>query len=191
VNASSSTIRGLLRPNERLLWEGKPDVWAYSMRGALYLIPFSLLWGGFAIFWEVSVLTSKAPWFFAIWGVPFVAIGLYMIFGRILYARREAANTTYAVTDERVLIQSGVFRPRLTVLDLSDLPPLQLDDGGRGLGTVTIGASMSPIRIPSGWPAMGMYARPPSFASIPDATKVFELLQDAKTEARRRDMRRS
>jgi len=49
----------------------------------------------------------------------------------------EAANTTYVVTDERVLIQSGVFRPRLTVLDLSDLPPLELDDGGNGFGTIT------------------------------------------------------
>jgi hypothetical protein len=38
---------------------------------------------------------------------------------------------------------------------------------------------------------MGMYARPPSFASIPDAAKVFELLQDAKAEARRRDARQT
>ena len=38
----------LLLPGERILWRGRPDVWAYSMRGAWYLIPFSLLWGGFA-----------------------------------------------------------------------------------------------------------------------------------------------
>jgi len=38
---------------------------------------------------------------------------------------------------------------------------------------------------------MGMYALPSAFASIPEAGKVFELLQDAKAEARRRDARQS
>jgi len=54
VTVTASPLRSLLRP----------DVWAYSMRGAWYLIPFSLLWGGFAIFWEVMAITSEAPVFF-------------------------------------------------------------------------------------------------------------------------------
>ena len=64
VTVTASPLRSLLRPGERVLWEGQPDVWAYSMRGAWYLIPFSLLWGGFAIFWEVMAITSEAPVFF-------------------------------------------------------------------------------------------------------------------------------
>jgi hypothetical protein len=182
--SQSSMIRPLLRPGERLIWEGKPDVAAYSSRGAWYLIPFSLMWGGFAIFWEYSVISNGAPWFFVLWGIPFVAVGLYMIFGRIYVARREGAATAYAITDQWVLIMGGAFRRTLTQLDLRDVPTAQLEDQGRGLGTITFGSPLGLMRVPPGWPTMGMYGRPPSFASIPDASRVFGLLQDAKAEAR-------
>lgn len=167
-----------------MLWEGRPDVGAYSMRGAWFLIPFSLLWGGFAILWEYEVIANGGPIFFALWGVPFVAVGLYLIFGRFLVARREATNTWYAITDQRVLIQGGAFRRSIAQLDLRDLPMSQLDDGGKGVGTITFGASMGFMRLPPGWPTMGAYVRPPAFVAINDAARVFELLQDAKSQAR-------
>jgi hypothetical protein len=173
-----------LRTAERILWEGRPDVRTYSLRGAWFLIPFSLLWGGFALFWEFTVITTGGPLFFALWGIPFVLIGLYMIFGRLYVARREAANTAYAITDQRVLIETGAFRRRLVQLDLRDLPMAQLDDLGRGLGSITFGAALGVFRVPPGWPTAGMYASPPAFIAIPDASRVFEVLQTAKDEAR-------
>lgn len=167
-----------------MLWEGRPNVAAFSTRGAWYLVPFSIMWGGFAIFWEYSVISRGGPPFFALWGIPFVVIGLYMIFGRILVARREAAHTWYAITDRRVLIQSGAFRRSLIQLDLRDLPMSQLDDQGNGLGTITFGPSLGSMRLPPGWPSMGMYTRPAAFSAIRDSARVFEMLQDAKAEAR-------
>ena len=184
IGSQPSMIRPLLQTGERILWEGRPEVAAFSMRGAWYLVPFSLMWGGFALFWEYSVISSGAPWFFVLWGIPFVAVGLYMIFGRIYVARREAANTAYAITDQRVLIMGGAFRRILTQLDLRDLPMAQLEDQGRGLGTITFGGTMGMMRVPPGWPTMGMYGRPPAFASIADAARVFQILQDARAEAR-------
>jgi hypothetical protein len=182
---SSLPVRGYLRPGERLLWEGRPDIWAYSMRGAWYLIPFSLLWGGFAIFWEVGVITSGAPIFFWLWGIPFVVIGLYMIFGRLVVARREAGNTMYAITDRRVLIVAGAFRRTFLQLDLRDLPASQLEERAGGLGTITLGPTVGFFRMPPGWPLGGMYPQPPAFAAIPNAAGVFETLQEAKDQARR------
>jgi hypothetical protein len=183
VTLVQSSIRGLLRPGERVLWEGRPDIRAYSLRGAWFLIPFSILWGGFAIFWEYSAITRGAGPFFILWGIPFVAIGLYMAFGRIYVARREAANTSYAITDQRVLVETGAFRRRLTQLDLRDLPMAQLEDGGGGRGSITFGAS-GYFRVPPGWPTLGMYGQPAAFMAIPDAARVFRTLQDAKDEAR-------
>jgi hypothetical protein len=186
VIGTASPLRFRLRPGERVLWEGQPNVWAYSMRGAWYLIPFSLLWGGFAIFWEAMAIASGAPVFFWLWGIPFVAAGLYLIFGRILVARREAANTFYAVTDQRVLLQTGAFRRTFTELDLRDLPGSQLEEQSDGSGTITLGPTIGFRRLPPGWPLAGMYGRQPSLEAIPAAGRVYQTLQDAKAAARDR-----
>ncbi len=61
------------------------------------MIPFSLLSGGFAIFWEYLALstTSKTPGLMAVvfplWGLPFVAVGVYIIFGRFLVEQPSVA----------------------------------------------------------------------------------------------------
>jgi hypothetical protein len=183
ILAGQDAIGPLLHPGERILWQGQPNVWAYSMRGAWYLVPFSLLWGGFAIFWEVSVLTLGAGPFFALWGVPFVLIGLYLIFGRIYVARREAQRTHYAVTNQRVVILAGAFSRRTIEMALSDPPPSQLEEVASGLGTITFGAQTIGFRVPPGWPTMGMYPQVPAFASIPDAARVYRAVHDARAAA--------
>jgi hypothetical protein len=183
--AGTDSISPMLRPGERVLWQGRPEVMAYSLRGAWYLVPFSLLWGGFAIFWEISTLRSGASLFFSLWGLPFVAVGLYMIFGRILVARREAQRTHYVVTDQRVIIRTGAFSRRMTEMALGDLPPAQLEERPSGIGTITFGAAISGFRVPPGWPMTGIYTQSPAFMSIPDASEVYRVVQDAKGAARR------
>ncbi len=159
-------------------------MWAYSMRGAWYLIPFSLVWGGFAIFWELTAIASGAPIFFVLWGIPFVAIGVYLIAGRVMVARREAAKTTYAITDRRVLIETGAFRRTFMQLDLRDLPASQLEERPDGLGTITLGPVLGFRRMPPGWPFPGLYGQPPAFVAIPAAGRVYETLQEAKAQAK-------
>jgi hypothetical protein len=94
------------QPGERVLWEGGPDASVVFSKQDLFLVPFSLLWGGFAIFWEAGV-TSTGWSFGTVWGVPFVAVGLYLIVGRFFYKRWDRRRTRYAITDKRaVLIRS-------------------------------------------------------------------------------------
>ena len=50
--------RSWIRPGERLLWRGGPDPKVIFGPEDLFLVPFSLLWGGFAIFWEIGVSAS-------------------------------------------------------------------------------------------------------------------------------------
>jgi hypothetical protein len=182
VTGTGSAMRHWLTADEQILWEGRPDVWAYSMRGAWYLIPFSLMWAGFAFFWEFSVITGGAPLFFSLWGIPFVLVGLYLLFGRIWVARREARNTSYAITNRRILIASGAFRPTFTALELRSLPGAQIDEGRDGRGSITFGAT-SGFALPPGWPTMGArYGRVPAFVAIPEVRKVFDIYDRTRAE---------
>jgi hypothetical protein len=106
---ADSVIREDLRRDERLLWSGQPPQGMRLRAADAFLIPFSIIWGGFAIFWETMVVVKGAPLFFMAWGIPFVIVGLYLIFGRFWVDARQRVQTYYALTDSRVIIISGIF----------------------------------------------------------------------------------
>ena len=175
-----------LEPGERILWEGRPDKRRFVLGPEnLYLIPFSVMWGGFAIFWEASVLAGGAPFFFWLWGIPFVLVGVYLIAGRFVVAAAQADRTHYAVTDKRVLIASGFLSTTLQELDLRTLPFLQLTEGRRGVGTIsfTMPTPWS-VYARSGWTGFGT-GQDVGFHSVPDAAAVYRTIQHARGEASR------
>jgi hypothetical protein len=93
-----------LQSNETILWSGKPKQGVcFSSRDA-FLIPFSMVWCGFAIFWTISATKSGAPAFFTIFGLGFVCVGLFFVFGRFFYDSVRRSQTEYHVTNMRVII---------------------------------------------------------------------------------------
>lgn len=139
LNKYHEKFKDELLNNEKILWSGKPKDGIFFKESDALMIPFSLMWGGFAIFWEITALSSNAPIFFKLWGIPFVLVGLYMIFGRFLFEKKEREKTFYAVTDSRVLIKSGLFNTKLTSLSLQKLPELSITKKENGFGTIEFG----------------------------------------------------
>src|SRR6266850_4236812 len=74
LNNPASEIERELSSGERLLWSGQPQRGIRLRPSDTFVIPFSLLWCGFAIFWEAGVITTRAPFFFKLWGTPFVLV---------------------------------------------------------------------------------------------------------------------
>ena len=99
-----------LDPGERILWEGRPDTRLFLLRKQdTFLIPFSLVWGGFAIFWNVGVWTGGAPFFFSIFGLPFLIVGAYVTIGRFFHDQLRRRGTVYALSTKRAFIARSSF----------------------------------------------------------------------------------
>lgn len=180
----SDRFRPYLLTGERVFWCGQPKQGIVLSPRDTFLIPFSLLWGGFAIFWNVSAWRAVPDdgygLFFRLWGLPFLAIGLYFIVGRFFYDAWLRRRLFYAVTDRRVLIFRSEPFPRLTSRDIPSLPLLELSEHRDGTGTVAfdrdeVAFAMFVMRRHFyGWtpPANAQFFR------IADPRKVYELIRD-------------
>jgi PH (Pleckstrin Homology) domain-containing protein len=179
----SNPLRSRLEAGEQILWEGRPVRLSYTFRGSPFVFVFTLVWLGFALFWEGSVLSFRnAPPFFVLWGAMFVLFGLYIAVGRFFVAAREADRTWYTVTDRRVIIRTGAFQERTVELSLGSLGNPQLEEGPRGVGTITFGP-ISPYlaHLGGGWP--GARTNNAALIAIPDAARVFRLIDRARAAA--------
>lgn len=179
-------IRRELGPSEQLLWTGRPRQGVVLRAEDGLLIPFSIMWGGFAIFWEAAAIASDAPFFFALWGVPFVLVGLYIMVGRFWVDARQRAATVYGVTSERVVIVSGVFARGVKSLSIDTLTDVSLTERAGGGGTITFGwvPFMHWWYAGAGWPGYGQRAVP-NFDLPEGARGVYEIIRGAQRAAKR------
>ena len=102
-----SQLETHIEHDESLLWLGKPKTGIVFRTSDIFLVPFSLIWCGFVVFWCASV-ADISP-LMSLFGVPFVLVGLFMVFGRFILDARQRANTVYGITEHRIIIKSGIF----------------------------------------------------------------------------------
>ncbi|MFI5317259.1 MAG: PH domain-containing protein [Myxococcota bacterium] len=171
----------LLDAGESLIWSGAPRQGLLLRPTDALMIPFSLLWGGFAFFWEFGVVTSGAPLLFRLWGVPFVLVALYMVVGRFFADARVRASTVYGLTNRRAIIVSGVFSKTTSSLPLRTISDISVQERSDRSGTVLLGRPSPYATGQMGfvWPGMTSVATP-SFELIPDAKRVHDQLLAAQ-----------
>jgi hypothetical protein len=149
----------------------------------LLIVPFSLIWCGFAFFWEAEVIKMKAPLLMRLWGIPFVLVGLFFVFGCFLYDARRRERTFYGLTDRRAIIISGLSQRTTQSLSLRTLGDVSLSERYDMNGTITLGPQgLYPAWVRGmAWP--GAYKGPPSFELISNARSVFAQIREAQSKA--------
>jgi hypothetical protein len=179
---TDESIKRYLMAGEQLIWWGQPKQGFLLTPRDVFLIPFSLLWGGFAIFWETGVAGTGAPFFFLLWGVPFVLMGLYAILGRFFVDAWIRSRTVYGLTDKRVLIVRGSPIAKFLALNLAQLPSVEINEGRNARGTIRFGSGS----FFNNFGSMGFGVWMPSldatpqFLGIDDALAVFDQIQKLK-----------
>jgi hypothetical protein len=162
----ADVIQGALLPNELVLWSGTPRQGIRLRKEDAFIIPFSMVWAGGALFWEVMVLRDGAPLPFKLWGIPFVLVGLYITIGRFFADARKRTATVYAITDQRVLIITHFFGREVVSVLRSKLPKINVCEHRDGSGTITFGPEVTGRRQPAS----------PAFEFITDHKMVLSLL---------------
>jgi hypothetical protein len=173
-------------PKEEILWSAQPTPKLFT--GAdFFLVPFSVLWGGFAIFWEDNVLSQGAPVLFSLWGIPFVLIGLYFIFGRFIYKNYKKKHTYYLVTNQRVIVLTNTRTKKVNAAFIRQVPAINKSGRQGGVGTIRFGNAnvMDAYYGNTGLDFFaGMYgAAAPTFYDVPDADHVYQLVNQVRQKA--------
>lgn len=177
---SQSAFQPYLFPGERVLWTGRPKQGVAFRAMDAFLIPFSVLWCGFVVFWNIGVQSGpeSAPPVFDIFGLVFLLVGLYFLFGRFIHDAAIRRRTTYALTDQRALFRRG---SKISSLDLSHLPKLELQERSDGTGTISFqdGPNFFAYRRNSGldWWLPSMQASS-SFFRIDRARDVYRMIRE-------------
>ena len=173
-------FQGRLLEGEHIVWSGAPGQGVRLGGRDALLIPFSLLWCGFAIFWEIRVVSmNRAPLFMKLWGIPFVLVGLYVVFGRFLVDAYVRRRLHYAITGKRVLIlREGLFAS-FTALSLDRLPEVRMTGGGEGKGTIYFGAAQAVLGRNGFAGLTPALDAAPKFIDIDNVQLVFDRIQRA------------
>jgi hypothetical protein len=166
-----------LSADERLVWFGRPRTGIRLTAADVYLIPISLGVCGFAIFWELSVW-ERGPQWKVIWGIPFIAFGLYLVFGRFIVDAIRRQRIFYGLTPRRAIIVSGLFNRKVRSLVLDSICEISVTERPDHSGTISLGTPIvangwSPRMMSPSWPGAAKYL-PPSFEMIENAKKVYE-----------------
>ena len=137
-NQTQNQINKYLAHDEYVVWNGKPGKGHLLTKYDTYMIPFSIMWCGFAIFWETGVLTNGAPFLFKVWGIPFVCIGLYMVFGRFIMKSYVRKETVYVITNKRVF---SFRKNQVNTIDYHANPPRTITRNPDGSGSIYFGSA--------------------------------------------------
>lgn len=97
---------GILDPDERILWQGRPDPGFHFGPGQLGTGLFALFFSGFAVFW--MVMASRAGGAFWMFGLIHFSVGIAMFWSAILGATIRRRHTWYTLTDRRAFIATDL-----------------------------------------------------------------------------------
>lgn len=172
-------------PGERILWQGQPVQGLRFAPVDIFAVPFTAVWLGIVVVaFSAAVQEPEArsnPMLFFM--IPlFVGVGLHMLVGRFvvdIFARRR---TRYFLTNQRAVIESGLFRSSVSSVSLATAPEIRLQGGRSGRGTVHFGSSGLFGMMPPNWPGISQHL-PPAFHDIEDAEQIYGRALTAQREA--------
>ncbi len=170
-------LNSCLGNDEKFIWTGKPKTGIVFRSSDVFLIPFSLLWGGVPFFLIMTVLFSNGPFIGPfIFGILIVLIWLYVVVGRFFLDAKKRENTCYGITQDRIIIKSGIFSKEFKSLNIKTLSAISLNQFKDKSGTITLGTTYFHYSLMQGLEWTGIKQPPPRLEFIQDVEKVYDII---------------
>ncbi len=135
-------LQDVLRDGENVIWSGQPDPNILFSKGDIFIVPFSLVWGGGALKAITSTLNKQNTEAFEVAFMAFfLFIGFYMVIGRFFYKYWRKKRTLYFITDKRVITVVFGGKKSIDAKNISDIPAINKSIRSDGSGTITFGNS--------------------------------------------------
>lgn len=161
----------VLDPKEQVFWEGGPSFWPFVLQltvFALFGIPFMVA-GGWVLL--MGLLSGNLLFFV----MPHFWVGFGFVFGIPLYRILVHQHTYYAVTDKRVLIQTGLIGRDFKIVEYDQVTNAEVNVGiadklfGNDTGSILISTP--------GTFAYGKHGARPAPYSLSNITHPYEVFK--------------
>lgn len=179
-NENEDEFRAMLMPGENLLWCGKSQKGAGMAGGGASCLTmiFPMFWTGFAVFWTLTAFLAGG--LMAVFGIPFIVIGIF------LFRQMGIGKTgkrSYAITDRRVIINSGGTIASDRLENIGDITYKETKNGLGYVSFVMLGAASTQYttygngRLPVGGHCV--------FSGVRNPAEVYRILSNAVYSATR------
>ncbi len=126
------SVEFVLGENEQVLWQGKPNKRAYIINKVLEMMPLALLWLAFDSVFIVSAFAFDMPWPARVGILAFICVHLIPFWkwlSNVLTASKRHQNTHYVMTNQRILIRTGLIGIDYQSVSYKDIQRVNLKVG--------------------------------------------------------------
>ncbi len=117
---------------ENVIIKTKPKKSAFILNRVFTMMPIALIWLTIDSFFIFNIMNVETPKAMLLFFVPFFALHLMPVWiwlGGVITASRRWKNTTYYVTDKRIIIENGFIAGNFQTLYYKDISNINLKIG--------------------------------------------------------------
>ena len=167
-----ATLQQELDAGERVLWSGRALPGLRIEAGSLKQTAFGL------IFFSISVASlfaagKESTIFPVLWTIPFVLVGFYHFVGHFFWNALFRRYTEYAVTNQRVIVRSGILSETTQSIEYRKIRTLSLREKSDGSGAIQFGEANA---VSAG---EGITSSATKMEAVPDARSVYNIIRKA------------
>ena len=200
-------LEKVLDKDEKVFWEGQPKFWPFVLGGGSVAFIFGIIWMAFLVPFFIPLIfagtatsamtingvpikgmDSMALIMFVLFGggcmlLPFLIIGLGMMFGVPVYQFLVYKNMYYAITNKRVIVQGGVVGRDFQFIDFDQITNAEVNVGfwdklvGKNSGSILLSSAGTFVGY-SNRHGSNVAARPYTLSNIENPYEVFKLFKD-------------